>query len=200
MDLALAKGELGTSKVRSSHKPTASTTTSGSRFEVIRLLLMAAMLGLFTPGSSLRSVLINVYALRTMKLSLAALVLCSSCSVLLSCGSQPDCSTVSVLRVGPTNAAADHMAKAPDNAVQFTAFVGQSLVHPQNACGVPTIAAAVKPTWTVSDPTNVTISSAEDATNGLATCVGATTNPVTVTGTTRGSSGAITATATISCH
>ena len=135
-----------------------------------------------------------------MKLRLGAVVVCFSCSALLSCGSQSDCSMVSVLRVGPTNAAADHMAKAPGNAVQFTAFVAQVLVHPQNACGVPTVAAAVRPTWIVSDPTNVTIDSAADATNGLATCIGTTASPVTVTGTTMGSSGSITARATISCH
>ena len=50
-------------------------------------------------------------------------------------------------------------------------------------CATPQILQLVPAAWNVSDPVNVHISSADDATNGLATCVGATNGAIVVTAT-----------------
>ena len=64
---------------------------------------------------------------------------------------------------------ADHTAAAPGNQVQFRAESSPGNTNP--SCPVPTYILNVHAQWTSSDP-NVTVSSADDATNGLATCVG----------------------------
>jgi len=112
---------------------------------------------------------------------------------------QQTCSPTVVTAVSPATATADHMAVAPGNQQQFlaTAAPGAS-----PGCAVPEIIAKLTPTWTVSDTVNVTISSASDATNGVATCLGTTKGAVTVTAIGSPSSGAASetlGTATLTC-
>ena len=64
---------------------------------------------------------------------------------------------------------ADHNAPAPANQQQFIAGSGATESVP--GCGVPQVIKLVHPQWTTSDSVDVQISSADDATNWLATCV-----------------------------
>jgi hypothetical protein len=93
------------------------------------------------------------------------------------------CNTSVVDSVGPAAATADHLSAAPANQAQFTATAAPGATPEGSECAVPAIIVKLTPAWSVSDKINVKISSAQDATNGLATCVGATTGPVTVTAT-----------------
>lgn len=109
----------------------------------------------------------------------------AGCVLLAGCGAAPPTCTVtglnlSVSTLGEQPAVADHMAPAPGNQVQFYAFPQEQL---KGDCAVPAVMASAQATWTVSDSVNVKISSAKDQTNGLATCVGATAAPATVTAT-----------------
>ncbi len=74
----------------------------------------------------------------------------------------------------------NHAAAPPGNQEQFGAYAG-ALSGP--GCAVPQIVSTVKAVWAVSDPQHVQISSANDATNGLATCTGTTTGAATSTAT-----------------
>ena len=76
---------------------------------------------------------------------------------------------------GPTP---DHTLQPPGNQEKFTAGLG-STYGPY--CTSNQLYKATPAQWTTSDPTNVSISSADNATNGLATCLGATTATVTAT-------------------
>lgn len=94
--------------------------------------------------------------------SLATLALLAA-----GCGGGGPCHIRSVT-VSPQNATADHTASPPGNQVQFNATA-------DCICGGP-------PLWSVSDTTNVTIGPGglTDPHGGLATCLGATAGPVTV--------------------
>lgn len=100
--------------------------------------------------------------------------------LLSGCGaSAPKCTVIQVLEVDPSKATVDHAAKVPGNEQQFTsefAFEGSPA-----GCPAPALAALAYPTWTNPDPLDITISSAADATNGLATCNSATSGAVTLT-------------------
>jgi hypothetical protein len=77
----------------------------------------------------------------------------------------------------PASATADHTVAAPGNQVAFD--VG--FIDVPVGCGIP--AYAINPqsfTWVSSDTVNAPISNAKDATAGVATCLGATTLPVTI--------------------
>jgi hypothetical protein len=77
----------------------------------------------------------------------------------------------------PASATADHTAAAPGNQIAFD--VGY--VSVPVGCAIPAL--AINPqafTWVSSDTINAPISNAKDATAGVATCVGATTVPVTI--------------------
>jgi hypothetical protein len=77
----------------------------------------------------------------------------------------------------PTSAVADHAATAPGNQVAFN--VGYTNVP--TGCAIPALVISPQDfTWVSSDPVNAPISNAKDATAGVATCVGATTLPVTI--------------------
>jgi len=67
----------------------------------------------------------------------------------------------------PLNATADHNAAAPGNEVQFSL----SSAVEGNCPMIPDILGQ----WSTSDPANTTISN-----QGLATCLGATAEPVTI--------------------
>jgi hypothetical protein len=73
--------------------------------------------------------------------------------------------------VDPT-AAPDHAATPPGNQEAFEAALGD-LVGPE-PCIFNPLYQRVPALWTTSDPQNVRISSANDATNGVATCLGTT--------------------------
>jgi hypothetical protein len=135
--------------------------------------------------------------MRTAPAALATLLAVLSMG---GCGGRPDCSTYSVMSVGPITASANHSAKAPANSAQFQAGITQQLVHPSSSCALPALAVAAEPNWTVSDPGKATISSAKDLTNGLATCLASSSSPITVTATQPSNPAALTATATLNCE
>jgi hypothetical protein len=93
--------------------------------------------------------------------------------------------------VMPATAAADHAATAPGNQQAFNVgFVGS-----MPGCAIPQVIAAPSSyTWVSSDPVNAPISNVA-ATAGVATCVGATTVPVTISI----NSNATVAVATLTC-
>ena len=136
-----------------------------------------------------------------MKLTYIAALLVSLliASLLLGCGnSRSSCSQIAALNVSPATATADHSAAPPGNTQQFLAFE----VAPPGC--VTTQSSSVRVTWSVSDLTNVTIGSTPGSSNyGLATCVDATSGPVTVTANLPASLNAGTAvsgTATLTCN
>ena len=76
-------------------------------------------------------------------------------------------------------AAPDHKAMPPGNQESFVAGVGSEFGP---GCASTNVYQYVHAQWTTSDPKIVSISSADDATNGVATCL-ATTSEVTVSAT-----------------
>lgn len=110
------------------------------------------------------------------------------------------CLPVSINSVSPTSATADHMDPSPGDQQKYvvSSREGQSAL----SCPISAIDEILTPTWTVSDTVNVKISSAKDSTNGVATCIGATTAPVVLTATGVGIEGGtsqVLATATLTC-
>jgi len=112
-------------------------------------------------------------------------------------GGTSGCTITTTLAVGPASGTADHSAAAPGNQQKFTATELSSSITP--GCAVPAVVPIVYPAWTSSDPIDVTVSSAADSTNGLATCVNATLAPVTLTATTGTGANAQTAKVTLTC-
>lgn len=105
------------------------------------------------------------------------------------------CSPIPGVRVSPQIATVDHQAAPPGNSKKFSAF---ALASP--GCVAP-MSTLVNVTWSVSDPTNVKISNARDATFGTATCLGPTSH-ATVTATLPASENdgqPLTATAALMC-
>lgn len=109
------------------------------------------------------------------------LPLCMAC--LVGCaGTSPDsCTTTFQLRVSPESATVDHTATPPGNQVQFQGAAFATASAP--SCPVPALARLEYAAWTNPDPDDIQISSANDSTNGTATCVSATNGPVILTGT-----------------
>ncbi len=78
----------------------------------------------------------------------------------------------------------DSTATAPSNQAQFQASASFIVTQQGSGfCAIPAIGQLLHPQWTNPDPVHITISSADDSTNGLATCNGATAGPVTLTAT-----------------
>ncbi len=127
------------------------------------------------------------------------MVALSLSGVLAGCGSQnPTCAGNSpVLAVAPATATADHTATAPGNQQQFIATSRPAAAGPD--CAVPNVIEELKPTWTVSDTLHVSISNANDATNGVATCLGPTTGAATVTATVGSGASVTKLTASLTC-
>jgi len=131
---------------------------------------------------------------------------------LAGCAVQPaanagKCTIIQVLNVAPKSKPAagqpDHSLAPPGNQEQFTAVVNFAAANDESGCAIPALGYLAEPTWTVSDPLDVSISSAQDATNGLATCTGATAGAATLTATTQTTSqppSTLTATTTITCY
>lgn len=91
-----------------------------------------------------------------------------------------NCTLTTVITVSPTSATVNHAAAPPANQVQFIG-VGRFTAPP--GCAAPALAFLVYGTWSDPDPTDITISSANDSTNGTAECKSATNGAVTLTGT-----------------
>jgi hypothetical protein len=101
--------------------------------------------------------------------------------VICGCGgnSQISCDDPVVITVSPTSATVSHAAAPPANQVQFIA-IGRYGAQP--GCGAPALAWIAYGAWSNPDPTDITISSANDSTNGTAECLAPTTGAVTLTG------------------
>ncbi|HZL29231.1 MAG TPA: hypothetical protein VFC39_22085 [Acidobacteriaceae bacterium] len=115
----------------------------------------------------------------------AMLGLLAMCSLLLSgCAAvgPRDCTGTTAYTVTPTMATLDHMAAPPANQQQF---IANAVTTYPMGCAVPASAIVPAPfytTWTSSDPVNAPIDSTfGPTTDGVATCKGATTVPVTLT-------------------
>ncbi|MDE1160838.1 MAG: hypothetical protein PW792_02705 [Acidobacteriaceae bacterium] len=90
-----------------------------------------------------------------------------------------DCTGSTIFSVSPTTATLDHLAPAVQNQVQFQGAITHSAVQ---GCAEPALAQIEYATWSNPDPKNIQISSSFDVTNGMASCLGATGTPVTLTG------------------
>jgi len=101
------------------------------------------------------------------------LLLVAIALVAAGCGNQ-NCQMTG-LSVIPTSASADHPLATPNNQIQFSA----TSVVPKGCSSVACVNCSGQ-TWTVSDPVNISISNGP-GNNGMATCVGPTNAPVTVT-------------------
>ena len=115
-----------------------------------------------------------------MKRTLGLLGVMLSCGFLASCGGYGNGCTITAA-VTPLNAMADHSASAPGNQAQFSIK--------STVTGNCPLVADQAGSWSTSDAVNTTISN-QAPTQGLATCLNATPNPVTITesGTVRGHS------------
>ncbi len=103
--------------------------------------------------------------------------------VACGCGGQAAmnrCELTIVSTVAPASATVSHSAAPPGNQVQFVAT--QAPTAPPG-CAVPDWILRAEPIWSNPDPADITISSADDATNGTAVCKGATDGAVTLTAT-----------------
>ena len=107
------------------------------------------------------------------------LVVGAMTGMLMGCSAMgPDCSRGgTAYKIAPATGMADHAAAAPGNQQQFSIT---SMATAASGCPVSAVVTQVYGTWTSSDPINVAVSSAHDATNGLATCLGATAGPVSL--------------------
>jgi hypothetical protein len=116
----------------------------------------------------------------------------------VGCGghsSPPDCGTAVALSVAPVSATADHLAAAPGNKSSFVAAD-----VPPDGCPPTPSPLRLDLKWTVSDTTNATIGNTQNVDYGVATCVNATSGPVTVTAAGTNAKGAtITGTAMLTC-
>jgi len=133
-----------------------------------------------------------------MKVFLGLLAACSlACSLLSGCAAvgTDACAGTTTYTVTPTTATLDHMAAPPANQQQFTAT---SVTTYPKGCSIAIPAYVLAPfqtTWSSSDTVNAPIDSTfGQATNGVATCKGATTMPVTLTALSEGN-----VTATLIC-
>jgi hypothetical protein len=130
-----------------------------------------------------------------------ALIALTGCVLLLSgCGVAPSVQCVSSLamNVSPAVATADHSAPAPGNQVQFKADVGAQSTNAARATS--NVVALVFPAWTNPDPLDISISSAPDPTNGVATCNSSTSGYVTLTATYGSGSTALSKTVSLTCQ
>ncbi len=139
---------------------------------------------------------------------LVSAVMSSVLAASMGCASAPTpaCVTSFSLQVGAVDAigaakavgSADHTQVAPGNQQQYRAFSGPTVVSGQ--CAVPALGKQVHPQWTTSDAVDVSISSADDASNGLATCLGATLQPATLTATLTADGMTKTTSTTLTCY
>jgi hypothetical protein len=123
----------------------------------------------------------------------------AGCLALTGCaaGLQGDCSNTGiVLSLNPVAATADHTAEPPGNQQQFVSTAAPTAPP---GCALPEWILLAHPSWTSSDPVNISISSANDTTNGTAVCKGATNGAATLTATFVFDGTTSKATATLTC-
>jgi hypothetical protein len=108
-----------------------------------------------------------------------------------------NCAALTALNISPPNASLDHNAVGPGNLQQFLAFNGGS------PSGCVSIASSLpNVSWSVSDPTDASISNALPQ-PGVATCINAASAPITVTATLDASQNqgmAVSGTASLTCR
>jgi hypothetical protein len=128
-----------------------------------------------------------------MKALLALLATC--CLFLSGCAAMGTdaCVGTTAYSVTPTTVTLDHMAAPPANQQQF---IASSVTTYPKGCAIPAvIVSPYQTTWMSSDTVNAPIDSTfGQTTDGVATCKGATTVPVTLTALSDGD-----ATATLIC-
>jgi hypothetical protein len=112
-----------------------------------------------------------------------------ACFFLLNCGNNTCQISTSI---SPKTATADHAASPPGNQAQFSLSGKESGFCPQTP--------DTRGSWSTSDPVNTSIQAAQSDSNiGIATCINATQNPVTIS-----NSGRIRGqgfpSATLTCH
>lgn len=107
-------------------------------------------------------------------------MLLSGCAAVNSSGST-SCTAGFAFNASPATATANHTAAAPGNQQKFNAIISPT-VSPAG-CPLPAYEVLVSPTWTNPDPLDISISSAQDETNGTATCNSSTSGAVTLTAT-----------------
>jgi len=136
-----------------------------------------------------------------MRIALLTSVFCASllltgCAVNASTGQQ--CTNGLAMSISPASATADHAQTAPANQVKFQATVSPTA---SPGCAVPNWVMTAAPTWTNPDPKNISIDSSSDTSaNGVATCLGTTNGPVTLTASyTMPSEPMVTQTVTLTC-
>ena len=104
---------------------------------------------------------------------------------LAGCGSkastQQQCVGSWPLTVTPMSATLDHTAAGAQNLVVFRGVARATL--PAGCPQTTDLEALVYASWSNPDPTDIQISSADDSTNGQASCLHATSAAVTLTGT-----------------
>ena len=134
----------------------------------------------------------------------AAIVLCGFCASVLLAGCAASgstgqtCTNGLLLKLTPMDATADHAQAAPANQVKFAASVYPTASPP--GCAVPQWVFLATPQWTSTDAKDIQIDSSANAqTNGLATCVGATDGPATLTASFTFSNTLLTQTASLTC-
>jgi hypothetical protein len=108
-----------------------------------------------------------VEILKTRRWPLPLLLLCA---LIAACGTSSDTCTINTT-INPPNATADHSAAVPGNQVQFSLA---STV--KGNCPLIADRAGV---WSTSDQVNTTISN-QAPTQGLATCLNATSTPAMI--------------------
>ena len=141
------------------------------------------------------------YILHAMRTLLPPLGLVGLAGLLCGCAASGStgCNLgTAFLQLEPSSGTAKHSVAAPGNEQRFTAT--EDFTGGTGGCPVPAVVPVILPAWTSSDPVDVTVSSALDATNGLATCVNATLAPVTLTATEGSGTTALTASVTMTCN
>ena len=111
----------------------------------------------------------------------------------VGCGSTP--CEVTALNVTPTLVTLNHSDAPPANQQSFLAYANN-----HGCLGPGATQGATDATWTSSDPTDVPIVKTSPNPAGVATCVNATSSPVTITATTAISGRTVTGKATITCQ
>ena len=129
-----------------------------------------------------------------------ALVSILACTIALAgCGSTNCNNLTYTLHVTASTTPAggpNHAAPSPGNQEQFSATLDPD---PNAGCVINYMVPRALATWTVSDTRDISISSAKDDTNGLATCPHATAQPATVTASYTQNGMTQTASTTMSC-
>ncbi len=105
--------------------------------------------------------------------------------VVCGCGGNGtlNCTIGTEITVSPASATINHAATPPANQVQFIGVGTYFVTEPGEHCAVPALAWIAYGTWSNPDPTDITISSAQNSTNGTAVCMAPTNGAVTLTGT-----------------